>query len=488
MLASADFFLTDRERICGRLLLRAILRERGVLAMGPGAVLSDNQGKAPEPLVVSGSTEINGSLSKDAIVQKNCSLHVRGSIAGSLTIERGADVIVDGSVHGKIINRGGRLVVSHKGLTACVVLDGPSESEAGAVLRINLTAIAFNWETLAKSTAAECAAVLQCNGYGCGIDPIAEALAKSGCRTFFVTNLSEARRVRSAAPRSTIYVRHGFHVGAGPVFAELDVRPVINSSIELAEWDAFKRSAGWTGSCGLNVDTGANRLGLSMEEAAALASRLDFLNQGITLLMSRLADADEAHDPRNERQIALFRELRRLYVGVPASLANTSAILRDPRCHFDVVRAGSALFGINPTPGSANPMLPVVDLHARIVQVRDAIVAENPGDNEGRFAKRRRRIAFVSFGYGDGLLRPSRSSLHAVVGGHRCPTVECNSLDLLPIDVTDLPDPGAAGIGEMVTLIGSSISIDEVAEATKSTGREVLAGLGSRFHRIYYAT
>jgi len=330
--------------------------------------------------------------------------------------------------------------------------------------------------------------VLQCNGYGCGIDPIAEALAKSGCRTFFVTNLSEARRVRSAAPRSTIYVRHGFHVGAGPVFAELDVRPVINSSIELAEWDAFKRSAGWTGSCGLNVDTGANRLGLSVEEAAALASRLDFLNQGIALLMSRLADIDKADDPRKELQIALFRELRRLYAGVPASLANASAIVRDPRCHFDVVRAGSALFGINPTPGSANPMLPVVDLHARIVQVRDVTVAENPGDNVGRFAKRRRRIAFVSFGCGDGLLRSSRSSLHVLVDGHRCPAVECNSLDLLPIDVTDLPDPRAAGIGEMVTLIGSSMSIDEVAEATKSTGREVLAGLGSRFHRIYYAT
>jgi alanine racemase len=450
-------------------------------------MLSSDQSEAQEPLVISGSTEINGSLSTDAIVQKNCSLYVRGSVAGSLTVERGADVLVDGSVHGRIINRGGRLVVNHKGLTACVDLDGPSENETGAVLKINLTAIALNWEKLAKSTGAECAAALQCNGYGCGVSPVARALAKSGCRTFFVTNLSEARRVRAAAPSSIIYVLHGFRAGTGPAFAELDVRPIINSSIELAAWDAFKSSTEWTGRCALNVDTGESRLGLSVEETTALAPRLDFLNHGITLLMSSLADGEEANDPQSERQIALFRELCRLYPGVPASLANSSAILLDRRCHFDIVRAGSALFGINPTPGLANPMLPVVDLHARIVQVRDVTLGER-GDNEGSFVKRRRRVAFVSFGYGDGLLRSSKNYLYAVVGGYRCPTGERRSLDLLPVDVTDLPDSRAARIGEMVTLIGSLMSIDEVAEATKSTGREVLTGLGSGFHRIYYAT
>src|SRR6202167_2108679 len=108
------------------------------------------------PLVFSSSTETNGSLFADAIVQKNCSLHVRGSVSGSLTIEPGADVLVDGSVYGKIVNRGGRLVVNHKGLTACIGQEGPPESEAGAALTINLTAIAFNWERLAKSIDADC--------------------------------------------------------------------------------------------------------------------------------------------------------------------------------------------------------------------------------------------------------------------------------------------------------------------------------------------
>jgi alanine racemase len=442
-----------------------------------------------EPLVVSSATDINGSVSADTIVKKNCSLHVWGNLAGSLTIEPGADVIVDGLVDGKIINQGGRLVVSHKTLTACVTVDGPSESEADAVLKVNLNAIAFNWERFAKRTDAECAAVIECNAYGCGIDPVAGALAKYGCRTFFVSNLAEAKRVRSAAPNSNIYVLHGLHFGAGPGFAELDARPVINSSIELAEWDAFVTSSRWRGGYALNFDTGENGLGLSVAEAVALAPRVDVLDHGIMLLMSSLANDEKANDPQSEQQVLLFRELRRLYRSVPGSLASSSAILLNPKCHFDLVRAGAALFGINPTPGSANPMLPVVELRARIVHVRDVMPGENLAHKAGWFAKRR-RVAFVSLGHADGFPRTghSKTKLQAVIGGYCCPVLERPSLDLLPIDITDLPDARAARIGEMATLIGSAITIDDVAEATKSTGREVLSGLGSRFHRIYYTT
>jgi len=282
--------------------------------MALAAVMScDSRPDIREPLVISSSAEINGSLSTDAIVQKDCSVHVRGSVTGSLTIEPGADVLVDGSVYGKITNRGGRLVVNHKGLTACVVREGPSESDAGATLKINLTAIGFNWERLAKSTDAECAAVLECNAYGCGIDPVADALAKSGCQTFFVTNLAEARRVRTAAPDSIIYVLHGLHAGAPHGFAELHAQPVISSAIDLAEWDAFVSSNGWSGGCALNVDTGENRLGLSMTEAVQLSGRASFLNHGITLLMSSMASTVTADDPHRERQTSWFSELRRLW-------------------------------------------------------------------------------------------------------------------------------------------------------------------------------
>jgi alanine racemase len=462
---------------------------RGPVPVSNAATLSA-QNAVEGLLLVSSALDVNGSVLNDAIVQKNCSLHIRGDLLGSLTIEPGAKVVVEGSVDGKIINKGGRLVVNNRGLAACAMLDGPPEAEACGVLKINLTAIASNWDKLAKLTTAECAAVVKANAYGCGIDPIAGALARVGCKTFFVSNLPEAKRVRAATPNSTIYVLNGLYSGTAPFFAEVNARPVINSLIEMAEWDAFVTSRQWAGGCALNVDTGDSRLGLSIEEAAAMAPRVHSLGHGISLLMTHLDNAQKPANPLNDRQISLFRELRRLYSGIPASLANSAGIFLGPKTHFDLVRAGAALYGVNPTPGASNPMLPVMELRARIVQVRSLAPGETITGSVGFTAKRRTRLALVSVGYADGYPRSGSApdnKLQAIVGGHRCPVAGRPSMDLLPIDVTDLPEPTAARFGEMVTLIGQEISIDDLAAATKSTAREVLSHLGNRFRRIYYA-
>ncbi len=434
-----------------------------------------------EPLLISSSSHIKGSVLQDTLVRENCSLHVGGNLLGNLTIEAGATVVVEGSVDGKIVNRGGRLVVNNN------TFDGPPETEACGILKINLTAIASNYEKLSKHTQAECASVVKGNAYGCGIEPIVRTLSEAGCKTFFVTNLPEAKRVRAIASNATIYVLHGLYPGTGPLFAELNAQPVINSLVEMAEWDAFVASCQWGGGCAISVDTGGSRIGLSFEEAAALAPRVHAPNHGITLLMSRLNDDSKAERPFNERQISLFRDLRRLYSGIPASLANSSGIFLAPSAHFDLVRAGSALYGVNPTRGLSNPMLPVIELRARILQVRNLEPGESIADNIGRTTKRRMRVALISVGYADGYPCSSANKLQVLVGGYPCPVAGHPSLDLLPIDVSDLPDPGAARHGETVTLIGGEIGIDDVAAASKSTGREVLSRLGSRFHRIYYA-
>jgi alanine racemase len=437
-------------------------------------------------LLVSGSSDINGSVLNDTVVQSNGSLHVRGNLLGNLTVELGAKVIVEGSVDGRIINRGGRLVVNNKD----VKVDGPPEAEANGILKIDLTAIARNWDALARRTEAECAAVVKGNAFGCGLDAVAGALARTGCRTFFVSDLTEAKRVRAFAPNSTIYVLNGLYPRTGPAFAEINARPVINSSIEMAEWDVFVSSHQWTGGCALNVDTGANRLGISIEEAVAYAPRVHSATHGITLLMSRLGISERSNHRLNDHQIELFRDLRRLYVGVPSSLANSSGIFLDRKVHCDLVRAGAALYGVNPTPGLSNPMVPVVELRGRIVQVRTLARGEAIADNAGWIARRPTRLAMVSVGFADGYPRSAGASdikLQAIVGGQRCPIVGCPSMDLLPVDVTDLPDPRTARYGEMATLIGPEFGIDHLASAAKSTGREVLTRLGHRFHRIYYA-
>src|SRR5262249_29846268 len=138
---------------------------------------------------------------------------------------------------------------------------GPARTEAGGVLTIDLAAIAANYKFLSGLVVpSECAAVIKGDAYGCGIDQVTSTLVRAGCQIFFVAHLHEARRVRALAPSARIYVLNGFAAGAARAFGELEARPVINSTVELAEWDHFVATSGWTAGTALHVDTGMNRL------------------------------------------------------------------------------------------------------------------------------------------------------------------------------------------------------------------------------------
>jgi alanine racemase len=365
---------------------------------------------------------------------------------------------------------------------------GPPPAEAGGILTIDLTAITDNWRTLGREAMpVECAAVVKGDGYGCGIEPVATALANAGCRTFFVADLSEARRVRAAAPEAIIYVLNGLFPETPAAFAQAYAQPVINSLAELAEWDTFVRAQNWPGGAALHVDTGMNRLGLSPGEAAAVATRVQSGQHGITLLMSHLACAEEPDHPLTDTQIRLFREMRILFRGIPASIANSSGIFLGSSAHCDLVRPGAALFGVNPTPGKPNPMRPVVDLKARIAQIRVVGKGETVGYNATWTAKRQSRIAVVAVGYADGYPRNAGSGDRAaemIVAGQRCPIAGRVSMDLIAVDISRLPD-NAVRRGEFVTLIGDGLTVDDVGASAATIGYEILTRLGQRYRRVY---
>ena len=367
---------------------------------------------------------------------------------------------------------------------------GPPAAEAGGILTIDLGAIHANYRMLtSRVLPVECAAVVKGNAYGCGIDQVTTTLARAGCRTFFVAHLAEARRVRAIAPEAAIYVLNGFSSTAGAGFADANARPVINSSIELAEWDQFVSSSGWSGGAALHVDTGMNRLGLTVDEAAAVAPRIQTGNHGITLLMSHLACADRPEHPLNDQQIRQFREIRSLFRGIPSSLANSSGIFLDSSTYCNMVRPGIALYGGNPTPGQRNPMQPVVALEARILQLRNVPRGATVGYGANWTAKRPSRIAVIAAGYADGMVRAAAATDGAtgrevIVAGKRCRIVGRVSMDLMAVDVTDLPD-GAVRRDAMATLIGDGLSLDEMAEQAGTISYEMLTNLGHRYHRIW---
>ena len=365
---------------------------------------------------------------------------------------------------------------------------GPPAAESGGILTVDLGALVANWRALSRrAMPAECAGVIKANGYGCGIEPVAKALSRAGCKTFFVADLSEARRVRETAPDAAIYVLNGLIPGTPQVYAELRARPVIGSMVELAEWDAFVATTQWRGGAALHVDTGMNRLGISASDAAALAPRIRSENHGITLLMSHLACAEDTGHPLNDLQMRLFREVRLHYRGIPSSLSNSSGIFLSDNAHCNMVRPGVALYGANPTPGRPNPMRPVIELKARIAQMRTVAEGATVGYSAGWTARRNARIAVVMVGYADGYLRALGSNDEApggfaIVAGKRCPIAGRISMDLMAIDVTDAPDVKR---GAFVTLIGDELGIDEVATTAGTIAYELLTSLGHRYHRVY---
>lgn len=372
---------------------------------------------------------------------------------------------------------------------------GPEPVLAGGVLTIDLAALADNWRKLAAlASPAECAAVVKADAYGIGLEAAVRALVRAGCRTFFVAHLAEGVRARASAPDATIYVLNGLLPGTGPAYLEESLRPVLGSLPEIEEWAFLSRTRGGALPAALHVDTGMNRLGLSLEEAEALRTGDALAEFAPTLLMSHFVSSEEPDHALNARQIAILARLHSAFPGVSASLANSSGIFLGPEAHFDLVRPGYALYGGNPAPGRPNPMRDVVRLEGRIVQVRTVPAGETAGYNAQWTAGDPRRLATISVGYADGYPRAASATDaktasgmpagEAVVGGKRCPLAGRVSMDLITVDVTGAR-PEAVSRGATVTLIGDGLGLDEVGARAGTIGYEILTSLGRRYARRY---
>ena len=366
-------------------------------------------------------------------------------------------------------------------------LEDPAAARAGAILTIDLDAVADNYRRLcAELGAAACAAVVKADAYGLGMARVAPALARAGARTFFVAQLEEATALRAMFPVEVeIYVLNG--LGAGPVaeFQAGRVHPVLNSLGEIDAWAAAARAAGRALPAAVHIDTGISRLGLPDDELEALAADRGRL-AGIDLryLLSHLACADRPEHPLNAEQLRRFRAARARLPDAPASLANSSGIFLGADYHLDLARPGVALYGVNPTPGQPNPMRQVVRLQGKILQVREIDASRTVGYGATHRAAGPTRIATVAVGYADGYLRSLSNRGSAWLGDRRVPVVGRVSMDLITLDVTGA-SAEAARPGAFVDLIGADLSTDEVAEAAGTIGYEILTSLGRRYHRVY---
>jgi len=366
-----------------------------------------------------------------------------------------------------------------------------ARQRAGGWLRIDLDALKHNY-TLLKSLAGPNVAVgaaVKADAYGLGVERVAPALYRAGCRRFFVATVEEGLSLRPLLPQdAALCVLNGPTPGSEALIRAQNLTPVLNSLDQLRRWAALCLAELGPTSCLVQLDSGMSRFGLS--EADIDVAVADNLLAGLDVshVMSHLACADDASSPRNEGQRLRFEALRRkLPSSLPASLAASSGIFLGEAYHFDLVRPGYALYGGNPTPDRPNPMRAVVTLLAGMVQDRWIPPGVAVGYSARFVAEAPTRIATLSVGYADGFHRRAGGLASAVLPDSpdiALPVVGRISMDCMALDLTALGDrPLPPGTG--FELIGPHRPLDDLAAALDTIGYELLTGLGTRFHREY---
>jgi alanine racemase len=375
-------------------------------------------------------------------------------------------------------------------MTVNARMSGTLASATGTIT-VDLTQIAANWRALAGRVApARCAAVVKADAYGLGAERVITALAQAGCTTFFIATPDEAEIARKLAPNAHIYALDGLVGGAGAAFAHQGVKPVLSTLDDVAAWSALCRARGEPLAAALHIDTGLNRLGLPVRHVRRLASDPDTLSSlRLELVMSHLASADNPRDPKNRDQLLAFETLSALFPRVPRSLAASDGLMLGPAYHFDIVRPGYALYGGQASQLAPAPVKPAVRVAARILAVADVAPGETIGYSATWRTKRPSRIATIAAGYADGVPRSAsapdgRPGGQVMIGNHVAPLVGRVSMDLITVDVTDVPED-AIRPGEFATLIGDGLSIEDAGFAAGPIGYEILTRLGPRFTRLY---
>jgi alanine racemase len=347
----------------------------------------------------------------------------------------------------------------------------PSLATAQSPLRLALDTgvLIANWRALeALSGQARAGAAVKADAYGLGVCAVVPALRDAGCADFFVAHWIEVAPVAALVPPASIAVLHGPMTTADAAFARASgVRPVINS---LAQVHLWLETGG--GPCDLMVDTGINRLGVSMGELGD--ERIAHLD--IDVLHSHLACADE-DSSMNALQLARWQEARRHVRCRRASIANSAGIVLGRDYQGDLTRPGLSLYGGVPRGELAGVIRQVVRPMAAVMQVRQVEAGESVGYNATFSASRPMRIGTVAIGYADGYLRCWSDRGTMLAGGKQVPVIGRVSMDMTVVDLSAAPD-----VGE-----GDWLEIDyDLAEASRISGLsqyELLTSLGPRFSR-----
>ena len=341
---------------------------------------------------------------------------------------------------------------------------------APTALAVDLNALAHNFHALEAVAGAPVHPVVKADAYGLGAVACSTRLLAEGARTFFVARAGEGLTLRTAlGPAPVIYVLDGCVGDAAPTLTAADLRPVLNHGDQLAAWRAANG-----GACGLQIDTGMNRLGFRPEDAPDPFPGLD-------LVLGHLACADDPAEPMNARQRDAFAAAAARYPGTIRSFANSGGVFLGAHYAFDAVRPGISLYGGGPEGRPDARLRPVATFSAGILQLRDLPAGESVGYSRGFVADTPRRLATVAAGYADGVPRSASPRGAVWFAGALRPILGRVSMDVIAVDVTG----ARAALGDRVELFGPHRMLDDAAAAAGTISYELLTSVTARVPRTY---
>lgn len=369
------------------------------------------------------------------------------------------------------------------------------------VAHVDLAALQANYRAIeallaartpAARRAPEIVAVVKANAYGHGARHVALALEQAGATTLACADIEEGVGLRRAGVKGRILVFGALSVSDLDGLFEYDLTPTCSTPGAGRALEAAAAGRGRRLRYHLKIDTGMNRLGFRHDNLRrTLPELFACRNLDLAAVYTHFATADDPAIPLFDVQRRRFDEALSTVAELGAAVtarhaANSAALLRDARVWFDAVRPGILLYGVEPAAFvGAVGLRPVLSLRSRIVSVKNVRAGEGVGYGARYCPAAPRVVATVPAGYADGLDTRLGGRGHVLVGGRRAPIVGAVSMDMLAVDVTDVP----ASPGDEVVLLGSQgrerITVTDMAEAIGSIPYEVLCRIGSRIERIY---
>ena len=358
-----------------------------------------------------------------------------------------------------------------------------------ALARVNLAAIERNVARLRRdlSGGAQLCAVVKADGYGHGAVPAARAALAGGATWTAVAAAAEAVELRAAGIEAPLLVMGAL------TSDELDA--ALEADADVVAWReelVAAVAARGGGRVHVKLDTGMGRLGTRDADEATRVADAAAAADGVQLVgaMSHFATADEPGDAffgrQLERFVAWALPLRERHPGLLLHAANSAAVLRDPAAHFDLVRAGVAIYGLDPfqSDAAAQQLEPALELRSYVAEVKPCAAGESAGYGRRFVAERDTVLATVPIGYGDGVRRALTNNADVLIGGRRFPLAGTVSMDNVTVDLG--PDGGGVARGDDVLLIGPGLPAEEMAARLQTINYEITCGLTARVPRAYH--